>query len=231
MEKYDVKRALRPLYAPSAKEFSLVEVPTMRYLAIDGQGDPNTTTAYTEAVEALYAASYALKFHSKQGLGRDYVVAPLEGLWWADDMAAFTDAGAGGADGAGRDKSGWDWTMMISQPDWITTELAMAILAQVAIKKDLSALDRLRIGELQEGSCVQILHVGPYDAEGPVLARMHHDFMPANKLAFNGKHHEIYLSDPRRAPPEKLKTILRQPVAPAGGADPAAAAAGSGPSA
>ncbi|WP_082000488.1 GyrI-like domain-containing protein [Arthrobacter sp. PAMC 25486] len=230
MEKYDVKRALRPLYAPSAKNFSLVKVPPMRFLAIDGHGDPNVSAAYAEAVEALYASSYALKFHSKKELDRDYVVAPLEGLWWAEDMAAFTAGGAGGTDGASRDKAGWDWTMMISQPDWITTELVTDILAQVAAKKELPGLSRLRIDELYEGLSVQILHIGPYDNEGPVLARLHHEFMPANNLAFNGKHHEIYLSDPRRSSPEKLKTILRQPVAPASSADPAAAANESAPS-
>jgi hypothetical protein len=133
----------------------------------------------------------------------------LEGLWWADDMTRFT-----AGDGAARDKSGWDWTMMISQPEWITTDIVAELLEQVALKKELPTLERLRIAELQEGLSVQILHVGPYDNEGPVLARLHHEFMPANNLRFNGKHHEIYLGDPRRAAPEKLKTILRQPVAP-----------------
>lgn len=225
MDKYDVKKACKSLYAPSAKEFAMVDVPMIRYLAIDGQGDPNVELAYIQAVEALYSVSYALKFHSKKVLGRDYVVAPLEGLWWAEDMAAFT-----AGDGAERDKSGWDWTMMISQPEWITTDVVAEILEQVAAKKQLPGLRSIRVAELAEGLSVQILHVGSYDDEGPVLERLHHEFMPANNLVFNGKHHEIYLGDPRRAAPEKLRTILRQPVAPAGGANPAAPADESVPS-
>lgn len=208
MEKYDVKKALKQFYSATASEFALIEVPPMRYLAIDGHGDPNASADYTEAVEALYATSYSLKFHCKQELGQDFVVAPLEGLWWAADMAVFT---AGG--GADRDKSGWDWTMMISQPEWITKEAVTDILVRLAAKKDLPGLSRLRMVELAEGLSVQILHVGPYDEEGPVLERLHHEFMPKHQLEFNGKHHEIYLGDPRRAAPEKLKTILRQPVA------------------
>lgn len=214
MEKYDVKRVLRPLYQPAAKDFVLVDVPTMRFLAVDGDGDPNASTAYTEALETLYPASYALTFHSRQELGRDYVVAPLEGLWWADDMATFT-----AGNGADRDKSGWEWTMMIGLPPWISDDLVTEVLSRLAAKNPLPGLARIRVVELAEGLSVQILHVGPYDAEGPVLARMHGQFMPANNLAFNGRHHEIYLGDPRRAAPEKLKTILRQPVAPAGAAD------------
>lgn len=217
MDKYDVKKAHKALYAPGAKDFSMVEVPAFRYLTIDGHGDPNVSDAYAEALEALYATSYALKFHSKKELDRDYVVAPLEGLWWAEDMAVFT-AGVG----ASRGKASWDWSMMISQPDWITTEVITEILEQVAAEKQLPGLAGIRVAEHSEGLSVQILHVGPYDEEGPVLARLHHEFMPANNLAFNGRHHEIYLSDPRRAAPEKLKTILRQPVAPIAAAAPPA---------
>lgn len=225
MQKYDVKKAHKALYAPGFKDFSLVEVPAFRYLAIDGHGDPNASTEYTEAVEALYATSYALKFRSKKERSRDFVVAPLEGLWWAENMAIFT-----AGDGAARDKASWDWTMMISQPEWITPEQVAETAELLAAKKELPGLARLRVAELQEGSCVQILHRGPYDDEGPVLARLHREFMPAHNLRFNGRHHEIYLSDPRRSAPEKLKTILRQPVAPAGGAERAAAAGGSAPS-
>ncbi|MHA7270316.1 GyrI-like domain-containing protein [Arthrobacter sp. HLT1-20] len=203
MDKYDVKKAHKELFAPSAKDFSLVDVPWAQYLAIDGHGNPGTSAAYTEALEALYATAYGVKFASKNGLGRDFVVAPLEGLWWAADMGAFT---------AG-DKDQWDWTMMISQPGWITQDLVAGAVEQAAAKKKaLPGLDRLRVMELEEGLCVQILHIGPYDDEAPTLARLHERFMPANGLAFNGKHHEIYLGDPRRAAPEKLKTILRQPV-------------------
>ena len=210
VEKYDIKKAHKELYAPSARSFSLVQVPPLAYLAIDGHGDPNTAPAYTEALEALYSVAYALKFHGKKELGQDCVVAPLEGLWWAQDMAAFT----------AREKASWDWTMMIALPGWAPADLVAPMVRQVAGKKDLPGLPRLCVAELDEGLCVQIMHIGPYDAEGPVLERLHHEFMPEHGLHFNGRHHEIYLGDPRRAAPEKLKTILRQPVA-RGGEPPA----------
>ncbi|POH72879.1 hypothetical protein CVS27_13500 [Arthrobacter glacialis] len=202
MDKFDVKKAYKELFAPSAKDFSLVEVPPVQYLAIDGHGKPGTSSAYTEALEALYSTAYGVKFASKNVLGRDFVVAPLEGLWWAADMGAFT---------AG-DKDQWDWTMMISQPDWITPDMVAAAVEQASAKKTLPGLAQLRVMDLNEGLCVQILHIGPYDDEAPTLARLHDHFMPENGLVFNGKHHEIYLGDPRRAAPDKLKTILRQPV-------------------
>ncbi len=202
MDKFDVKKARKELYAPSSKDFSTVEVAPVQYLAVDGHGNPGTSERYAEALEALYATAYGVKFASKNALGRDFVVAPLEGLWWAGDMGAFT---------AGN-KDQWDWTMIISQPDWIIPEMVGAVVGQAAAKKDLSGLARLRVLVLSEGLCVQILHIGPYDDEAPTLARLHGQYMPEHGLAFNGKHHEIYLSDPRRAAPGKLKTILRQPV-------------------
>ena len=204
MEKYDVKRARRELYS-ATKDFTVVDVPPLQYLAVDGHGDPNTATAYTEAVEALYSVAYTVKFASK-GLGQDFVVGPLEGLWRADDPAAFV---------AG-DKAAWDWTMLINQPDWITPEMVAAAIEKAGTKKPLPALDRLSLRTFEEGQSVQILHVGSYDDEGPTLARLHHEYMPAHQLTFNGDHHEIYLSDPRRVAPAALKTILRQPVIAAG---------------
>jgi hypothetical protein len=201
-EKYDVKRERRELYAASAREFTIVEVPPMRYLAVDGHGDPNTAPEYAEAVEALFAVAYAVKFRSKQHLGRDFVVAPLEGLWRADDPEAFVT----------RDKDAWGWTMLINQPDWIDEEVVADGIAAVRAKGDRAALDRVRLRELREGRSAQILHVGSYDDETPTLARLHHEWMPQHGLAFNGDHHEIYLSDARRTAPEKLRTILRQPV-------------------
>lgn len=200
MEKYDVKRARRELYSATA-DFTLVDVPALQYLAVDGHGDPNTVPAYTEAVEALYSVAYTVKFASK-ALGRDFVVAPLEGLWRAGDPAVFVTG----------DKDAWDWTMIINQPDWITQEMVGAAIATAGAKKALPALDRLSLVTVDEGVSVQVLHVGPYDAEAPTLDRLHHEYMPAHQLTFNGDHHEIYLSDPRRAEPAKLKTILRQPV-------------------
>jgi hypothetical protein len=204
-EKYDVKRAYRDLYAPSAREFTLVDVPPMRYLAVDGHGDPNTAPEYAEAVEALFAVAYAVKFRSRLELGRDLVVAPLEGLWRADDPSVFVT----------REKRAWDWTMVIAQPDWVDDPFVAAAVAAVRAKADRPGLDRLRLRELHEGPSVQILHVGSYDDEGPVLARMHDEWMPQHGVTFGGDHHEIYLGDPRRAAPEKLRTILRQPVRPA----------------
>ena len=205
--KYDVKREHPELYAPSAKEFAIVDVPPMRYLAVDGHGDPNTAASYREAVEALFGVAYAVKFASKRVLGRDYVVAPLEGLWWAEDRAAFV----------ARDKGTWDWTMLIAQPDWIDEDAVAAAVAAVRAKAESPgnpALEILRLEHLHEGASAQILHVGSYDDEAPTLARLHDEWMPRHDLTFNGLHHEVYLSDARRTAPQKLRTVLRQPVRP-----------------
>ena len=202
MTKIDFKKEWKHLYQPSKKEFQIVEVPGLKFFKVDGRGDPNSALEYTEAIEALYAVSYKTKFLSKKE-GQDYVVPPLEGLWWADDMETFSTA---------RDKSQWSWTMMIMTPEWITEEMVTEARLEVEKKKDLPALKKLRWEEYQEGLSVQILHLGSYDDEGPVLARLHDIWMPEQGYTFNGLHHEIYLSDPRRVEPSKLKTILRQPV-------------------
>jgi len=204
MDKVDFKKELRHLYNPSAREFSVVDVPEMQFVMLDGHGDPNTEPAYQEAVAALYAVAYKLKFMSKKQMEKDYVVPPLEGLWWADDMDTFT---------VNRDKSAWDWTMMIMQPDWITPELFAQAVAEVQKSKALPALSKMRLERYAEGLSVQILHIGSYDAEAPTLERLHREFIPQNGYVEAGKHHEIYLSDPRKVAPEKLKTVLRQPVA------------------
>ncbi len=203
MDKIDFRKALQHLYNPSSREFSLVEVPEMQFLMVDGHGDPNTEPAYQETVEALYAVAYKLKFTSKQQVERDYTVPPLEGLWWADDMETFIS----------RDKSAWDWTMMIMQPEWITPEMFSQAVAEVQKSKALPTLSKMQLGRYAEGLVVQILHIGSYDAEAPTLARLHREFIPQNGYVEAGKHHEIYLSDPRKVAPEKLKTVLRQPVA------------------
>jgi hypothetical protein len=197
----DYKKELKHLYRPSAKKFEVVDVPPMNFLMIDGHGDPNTAQEYQEAIEALYAVAYALKFTSKKEKGMDYVVPPMEGLWWAEHMEAFTTA----------DKSAWDWTMMIMQPEWVTQDMFEKALKQVEKKKDLPALPKLRLETYHEGLSVQILHIGPYDAEAPTIAGMH-AFAAENSYQLAGKHHEIYLGDPRKVAPEKLKTVLRQPV-------------------
>lgn len=204
MEKYDLKKAHKDLFAPSAKAFVRVEVPQLNYLAIDGHGDPNTSTDYVQAIESLYPVAYALKFASKRELGRDFVVGPLEGLWRADDPAAFTS----------RAKDQWDWTMMIAQPDWITSEMVSGAVEGVLTKKQVPAAQKLEFRSLTEGDSVQILHLGSYDDEGPTLDELHHRYLPDNGLTFNGDHHEIYLSDARRTEPSKLRTVLRQPVRP-----------------
>jgi len=202
MSKVDFKKAYKELYAPP-KKFVVVDVPEMQFLMVDGHGDPNVAQEYQDALEALYAVAYKIKFNSKKQLGRDYVVPPLEGLWWADDMGSFSTA---------RDKSLWDWTMMIMTPEWIKAEIFADTLEVVRKSKSPAALDKVRLESYYEGLSIQIMHIGSYDDEGPTLMKLHAEFMPENSYVENGKHHEIYLGDPRRVAPEKLKTILRQPV-------------------
>ena len=179
-------------------EFRVLEVPPLRYLALDGHGDPNTDT-YRRALETVYPVAYKLKFASRAA-GRDYGVPPLEALWSADDPASFTTA---------RDKSTWDWTVLSMVPEWITPDDVEAAVAVTTGPRR----DDVRLLVLDEGLCVQTLHVGSYDDEGPTLARMHDEFIPAQGLVMTGRHPEIYHSDARRTAPEKLRTILRQPVA------------------
>ena len=205
-DRIDFKRELA-CYRARREVPELTDVPDLQYLMVDGHGDPNTAV-YEAAVSALYPVAYALKFRSKKDLGRDYVVMPLEGLWWADDMESFTGS---------RDKSRWDWTLMIMVPDWIDKDMFADAVEHITTKGGPRRihqvrLDDVRLEVLSEGRCVQALHVGPYDDEAEVLARMHHDFIPANGLRMVGKHHEIYLSDSRRVAPDRLRTILRQPV-------------------
>lgn len=203
--KTDPKKEL-DCYRARRGELRVLEVPPLRYLMVDGQGDPNTAPAYADALAALYPVAYKVKFASKKQLDHDYVVPPLEALWWADDMAVFTSA---------RDKSRWSWTVMLMVPDHVPQELYDAALVEVGRKDPPVALDRVRLELLEEGTCVQTLHVGSYDDEGPVLAHMHDEFIPGQGLRMTGRHHEVYLSDPRRVEPARLRTILRQPVAPA----------------
>ena len=204
--KADLKREVGT-YGARRGRLDLVTVPELAYLMIDGHGDPNTSEAYRDALGALYPVAYRLKFFSARELGRDYAVMPLEALWSSTEMAAFTSA---------RDKSRWDWTVMTMVPGWITDEHLQAARAAVAKKRGAPVLDVPRLDRLDEGLCVQTLHVGAYDDEGPVLAAMHDEFIPAHALRMTGRHHEVYLSDPRRAAPDRLRTILRQPVEPTG---------------
>ncbi|KJL41477.1 MULTISPECIES: GyrI-like domain-containing protein [Microbacterium] len=206
MTKADLKKSIAAYTAPRGS-FEIVDVPPLQYLMVDGHGDPNTSDEYGEAVAAVFGAAYKLKFLSKGELGRDYVVMPLEGLWWSDDMAAFTSE---------RDKSRWSWTMMSLVPEWLDGSHFERARDAAAAKGGSPALDRLRLAELAEGRCVQRLHVGSYDDEARVLAEMHERFIPEAGLRMRGRHHEIYLTDARRTAPEKLRTILRQPVDPSG---------------
>jgi hypothetical protein len=174
----------------------------MNFVIVDGRGDPNTAQDYSDAVEGLYSAAYAIKLLSRRILGRDYVVPPLEGLWSADDPAVFATG----------DKGKYQWTMMIMQPDWITAARFSRAIESKKTKADLPALSKVRFEPYAEGRSLQLLHIGSYDDEAPKLKQLHDEYMPEHHLTFNGSHHEIYLSDPRKTAPAQLKTILRQPV-------------------
>jgi hypothetical protein len=200
----DLKKTL-DAYQAKRGVFRVVEVPVMRYLMIDGAGDPNSAPEYAHAVTALFSLAYTLKFASRKQLGIDTVVMPLEGQWHAPDMESFTSR---------RDKSAWQWTLLIMVPEHVTEEMFAAAVDAVARKKDASpSVSSVRLETLEEGLCVQTMHVGSYDDEAPVLADLHDRFIPEQGLVMRGLHHEIYLSDVRRVEPAKLRTILRQPVA------------------
>jgi hypothetical protein len=202
MDKIDYKKEFKSLYNPPSKEVVVVDVPAFNFVMVDGKGDPNTSQEYREAVEALFAVSYALKFMVKKGKSAvDYGVLPLEGLWWADDMNSFV---------AGN-KATWKWTAMIMQPNVVTEALFHEAVEQTVEKKDLPAVPKLRIEAFNEGLSAQIMHIGPYAAEQPTVEKIH-NYIKANGYEFNGKHHEIYISDPRKAAPEKMKTVVRQPM-------------------
>lgn len=201
MAKIDMKKELKQLYQASAKNVVQVEIPTLNYIMVDGEGDPNTSPAYAQAVEALFLVAYTTKFMVKKGAqALDYAVMPLEGLWWADDMSAFS----------ANDRSKWKWTMMTMQPPFVTDEGLATAISEVRKKKSLPAIDSVRISAFTEGLCAQVLHVGPFTEEGPTIVRLH-AFIDA-RTGKAGKHHEIYLSDIRRAEPSKWKTIIRQPM-------------------
>lgn len=202
MAKVDYKKELKHLYKPSAKLVEIVKVPAMNFLMVDGEGDPNTSQEFQDAVEALYPVSYALKFMVKKGdVGIDYGVLPLEGLWWADDMSSFSVA----------NKASWKWTLMIMQPDLVNEKMVRQAIEQVKFKKDPVALSLMRYEAFEEGRVAQVMHVGPFSEEGPTVEKVH-AFIEKNGGKRMGKHHEIYLSDIRRANPEKWKTIIRQPM-------------------
>jgi hypothetical protein len=203
-KKVDLKRELPELYS-AARRPGLVEVPELAFLMIDGHGDPNRAPEYAQAVEAIYTVAYTAKFIVKRSLdGIDVAVMPLEGLWWTPDYSTFTTD----------DRSAWDWTMMIAQPEQVTPEVVEQARAKAAGRKALAAIDRVRRETFREGRAAQVMHIGPYAAEGPTIQSLH-AFIAENGYERAGKHHEIYLRDPRRSAPEKMRTIVRQPVTPA----------------
>ena len=202
MSKTDLKKELAWLYNPSSKEPAIVDIPPMRFFMVDGAGDPNTSIEYRQAMEALYGASFTLKFMlKKRGDSPDYAVMPLEGLWYMDDMREFSMA----------PKDLWQWTSMIMQPDFITPADVQQALDELRRKKHPPALGLLRFETYQEGVSAQIMHIGPYAAEEPTINKLH-AFIEERGYVRGGKHHEIYLGDPRRTAPEKLKTVIRQPI-------------------
>ena len=200
MEKLDLKKSRKELFSAFHNRFVPIDVPPVSYLMVDGHGDPNRVPEYKRAVESLYSTAYTIKFLCKAE-GRDFVVPPLEGLWSARDPESFT----------ARRKDEWDWTMMIMMPDFVD-EASFQRARGRAAEKLGAVSESLRFDTLEEGLCLQALHIGSYDEEGPLLAKLHNEIMPAERYAFAGRHHEIYLGDPRKTAPEKLKTLLRQPV-------------------
>lgn len=201
MVKIDFKKELKTFYKASPKVVEMVAVPEMRFLKIDGRGNPNTSQEYKEAVEALFQLSYAIKFMIKKGeMAIDYGVMPLEGLWWVDDMSKFDV----------NKKDDWQWTMMIMQPEFITPSIVEKAMEQLKQKKNPPALPKIRFECYAESKAAQIMHIGPFSEEGPTIQKVHNAILE-NGFKITGKHHEIYLTDIRRAAPEKWKTIIRQP--------------------
>ncbi len=202
MVKIDCKKELKNLYSSSAEKVEVVEVPQMNFLMIDGEGDPNTSQSFQDAIDVLYPLSYTLKFIIKRGeIGIDYGVLPLEGLWWADDMSSFSVD----------NKENWKWTLMIMQPELVKKEMVATAIEEVRKKKKPVALPLVRFESFAEGKVGQIMHIGPFSEEGPTVEKLH-SFIKVSGSQRIGKHHEIYLSDIRRAAPEKWKTIIRQPM-------------------
>ncbi|MFW9944107.1 MAG: GyrI-like domain-containing protein [Candidatus Sifarchaeia archaeon] len=201
MEKVDFKKELKHLYRPSPKVPVVVDVPKMNFLMVDGRGNPNTSKEYRDAIEVLYGLSYPVKFAFKKAGILDYTVMPLEGLWWVEGSEEFDPD----------KKENWQWTSMIMQPDLVTDDLVVETIDYVKEKKDLAALSKIRLESFHERLSVQIMHIGPWSAEAPTIQRLH-DFAEEQGYTLRGKHHEIYLGDPRRTAPEKLKTVIRQPV-------------------
>lgn len=199
MAKHDWKKDLKHLYLPKPGPFAFVDVPPMQFLMIDGHGDPNTSPAFQDRFTALYSVAYGIKF-GVRSLGIEFSVAPPEGLWWSKGPTLDLT-----------DKSDWDWTMMIMLPDEITVVQFKKARAEAVQKKGLPIIEQVRLETYHEGLSVQVMYLGAYSDEGPTILAMH-QFIAEQGYVPNGKHHEIYVGDPRRSAPDKLKTVIRQPV-------------------
>lgn len=207
MLRLDLKKDLKYLYAPSAKKVEIVQVPRFKFAMIDGQIEadqgPSTSASFQEALQALYGISYTLKFTSKLRKENpiDYPVMALEGLWWVKSGEFSFER-----------KEDWLYILMMLQPDHITEEMYQEGLAQLRKKRgDNPSLAKMRLETFEEGLSIQIMHIGPYADEPATIAKMD-AFARENGYRLHGKHHEIYFGDPRRAAPEKLKTVLRHPI-------------------
>ena len=200
MTTIDLTKTYRDLYT-ATDDPTVVDVPERPYLMIDGHGDPNTSQAYQDALASLYPLAYGIRKAIKDATGIAYKVMPLEGLWWVDDMSRFSLD----------DKTNWQWTAMISQPDEVDAELADAVLPAVTAKKKLASGNLARLERFGDGRVVQILHRGAYADEAPTIDRLHH-YIEENGHRFRGRHHEIYLTDARKGDPSHNRTIIRQPI-------------------
>lgn len=203
MVKTDYKKQFKELYLPKVGQPIVVNVPKMNFLKIDGKGDPNTSPEYVAAIQTLYPVAYTIKFMCKKELGQDFGVMPLEGLWWSADMSDFVTG----------NKENWQWTAMIMQPEVVTKDIFSRAVGQVRAKKQLPQLDKLRFEAYDEGRAAQVMYLGSYSDEGPTIQKLHAfiEEQGGSLGKTNKYHHEIYLSDPRRVDPAKLKTVIRQP--------------------
>jgi hypothetical protein len=202
MSKLDLKKELKEFYRASAKQANIIDVPEGKFVTIVGRGAPGGP-AYYAALNALYSITYAIKFRCKAE-GKDFTVMTLEGLWWWDDPS-ITDLD----DAPPREE--WNWKSMIRIPDFVTENIVEDAKKIVKEKKGIKEADKIKFEAFYEGVSAQIMHIGPYSEEGPTAKRLH-NFIGESGYRMRGLHHEIYVSDPRRVSPERLKTILRQPI-------------------
>jgi hypothetical protein len=202
MPKIDLKKELKPLYTASSKKAALVDIPRMKFLMVDGSGHPDGNPLFQQGMEALFGVAYTLKFSSKLGPQKlDWTMMPPEGVWWVEGSECFEKA----------DKSAWRWTLMIAQPDAVTSGMVREAKKKLKERKNPALVDEVRLESLRKERCVQILHIGPYNAEQPAIEKLL-AFAAENGYKVAGRHREIYFSDPKRTKPEKLKTIIRLPV-------------------